>query len=77
VTPPERHILGPVKLETSIGPIEYSVELTVGEVDTDTTHAVVILMAVLRGQTAVASIHHLDQITLKDIDTEVEEIPDE
>jgi hypothetical protein len=71
--PPKRHTFGPVQFDTSAGPVEYSVEMTIGEVDTDLSHAVVMMTVLLRGETAIASLHHVDRVEIKQVDTEVEE----
>jgi hypothetical protein len=74
VNQPDKHVLGPVTVQTSFGPVEYTVELSVGEIDTAATHSVVVMTAVIRGETAIATLHHVDRIEIKDVvDTEVEE----
>jgi hypothetical protein len=73
--PPERHILGPVEFETSVGRVSYSVELSIGEIETEATHSVVMMTVLVRGDAAIASLHHVDRITIKEVDTEVEEGP--
>jgi hypothetical protein len=72
-TPPDRHTFGPVEFNSSVGPIKYEVELSIGEIDTDGSHSIIMMTAVMRGEQTVATLHHVDRVEIKDVDMEVEE----